>query len=110
VGVVVIVCFRPLPAKDAELVTVLRDHRRTLMSEDLVGDRPWYAMRTRDGTYIEVFEWKSEEAIAAAHSNAAVLALWDRFDAVCEYERIANVAEAHELFPGFEPVDLEGRP
>jgi hypothetical protein len=41
-------------------------------------------MRSADGTIIEIFEWVSQEAIAGAHSNSAVLALWKRFEAVAE--------------------------
>jgi hypothetical protein len=40
-------------------------------------------MRTADGTIIEVFEWVSEDAIAAAHADPVVLDLWKRFEAAC---------------------------
>lgn len=63
-------------------------------------------MRSQDGTYLEVFEWKSAEAIAAAHHNAAVGALWTRFERACEYRRLCDVAETQQLFAGFEAVEL----
>jgi hypothetical protein len=31
-----------------------------------------------DGTVIEVFEWKSQEAIAAAHTNPVVQKMWEK--------------------------------
>lgn len=105
-GVLVIVCYRPKPGGEEALMAALRDHLPILRGESLVTDRPPYLMRAKDRTLVEVFEWKSQEAIASAHENAAVLALWERFGACCEYGRIADVAEAKELFSAFEPVDL----
>jgi quinol monooxygenase YgiN len=105
-GVFVIACFRPHPGKDAELLDVVRDHLPILRSQGLVTDRPSYVMRAGDGSIVEVFEWKSADAIEAAHSNEAVQELWERFEAACEYEPIADLAEAKELFPSFEPVDV----
>ena len=49
----------------------------------LVTDRPPYAMRAADGTIVEVFEWKSEEAIAGAHGNPQVQAMWGRYAEAC---------------------------
>ena len=61
-------------------------------------------MRTADGTIVEVFEWVSQEAIAGAHHNEAVLRLWQRFEAVCSYEIPANLPEFQKMFSHFEPV------
>ena len=62
-------------------------------------------MRAKDGTIIEVSEWKSREAIEAAHKNANVLALWNRFFAVCDCMPLATLAEAGEMFAGFTPIE-----
>jgi hypothetical protein len=70
----------------------------------LATDRESALMRASDGTVVEVFEWKSTEAIAAAHSHPAVLAMWEEYAAVCEYVPIADVPEAAELFSGFDPI------
>jgi hypothetical protein len=43
-------------------------------------------MRAANGTIVEVLQWISQEAIAGAHKNPAVLDLWKRFEAVCWYE------------------------
>lgn len=43
-------------------------------------------MRSADGSILEVFEWKSQEAINNAHTNENVLELWKRFEEVCEYK------------------------
>ena len=61
-------------------------------------------MRTADGTIIEIFEWVSQEAVAGAHSNPVVLALWKRFEAVCTYEIPSSLSEFQNMFAHFAPV------
>jgi hypothetical protein len=53
-----------------------------------------------------VFEWRSADAIRQAHANPAVEALWDEFGAACDYVPLASLAEAQQMFAGFEAVDL----
>jgi len=103
-GVVVIVAYRPKPGKQNELVDLVRSRVPTLRKEGLVSDRVPTIMRSRDGTIIEVSEWKSREAIDAAHKNPNVLAMWNKFFAICDCIPLNTLAEAKEMFAGFEPV------
>jgi hypothetical protein len=63
-------------------------------------------MRSADGTIIEVFEWKSAEAIAAAHQNLVWQAMCARYADACEYIRLENLSESKNMFAEFDPVDL----
>lgn len=101
-----IACYRPKPGEEARLLDVMKTHLPTLRKEGLVGDGPSLAGRAGDGTLVEVFCWKSQASIDAAHSNPAVAKIWDAFGAVCEYVAIADVAGAKDLFTALEPVDL----
>jgi len=103
-GIVVIVAYRPKPGKENELVDLVRSRVPTLRKEGLVSDRVPTIMRARDGTIIEVSEWKSREAIDAAHKNPNVLAMWNQFFALCDCVPLKSLAEAEEMFAGFEPV------
>src|SRR5438067_840124 len=103
-GVVVIVAYRPKPGKENELVDLVRSRVPTLRKEGLVTDRAPTMMRSRDGTIIEVSEWKSREAIDAAHKNPNVLAMWNKFFAICHCVPLKTVADAEEMFAGFVPV------
>ena len=103
-GVVVIVAYRPKPGKENELVDLVRGRVPTLRKEGLVTDRAPTIMRASDGTIIEVSEWKSREAIDAAHKNPIVLAMWNKFFALCDCVPLKSLAEAEEMFAGFEPV------
>src|SRR2546430_10664841 len=68
-GVFVIAAYRPKKGKERLLRDVLKDHLPILRKERLVTDRPPYLMRAADGTFVEVFEWKSAAAIEAAHGK-----------------------------------------
>jgi quinol monooxygenase YgiN len=104
-GVCVIVAYRPKSGKGGELLELVRSRVPTLRKEGLVSDRTPTIMRARDGTIIEVSEWKSREAIDAAHKNPNVLAMWEKFFALCDCVPLNTLAEAGEMFAGFEPVE-----
>ncbi|MCE9618473.1 MAG: hypothetical protein K8R92_01010 [Planctomycetes bacterium] len=103
-GSIAVACFKPRPGCEQELLELVRDHHRSLDAEGLVTARKPIVMRTADGIIIEVFEWVSKEAIAGAHTNPAVLALWKKYEAVCWYETPANIAEFQNMFSHFEPI------
>ena len=100
-GVIVIVAYRPKPGKKIELLDLVRSRVPTLRKEGLVIDREPIIMRARDGTIIEVSEWQSQEAIDAAHKNPNVLAMWEKFFAICNCVPFKTLTEAEEMFPNF---------
>ena len=102
----VITALKPKPGKAESLLAVIEKHWRALQSEGLVTSRPHYVMLAEDGTVLEVIEWASAEAIAKAHENPTVLALWAQFEAACEYVPLASLAEAARRFPEFKPLAL----
>jgi quinol monooxygenase YgiN len=103
-GIVVIVAYRPKPGREKELLEIVRSRVPTLRREGLVTDRVPVMMRAKDGTIIEVSEWKWSEAIEAAHKNPRVLAMWDKFFAVCDCVPLKTVPEAEMMFAGFEAI------
>ena len=104
-GVCVIVAYPPKAGKEKEVLELVRNRVPTLRKEGLVTDRKPIIMRARDETIIEVSEWESHEAIDAAHKNPNVLAMWQKFFAVCDCVPLKTLAEAEEMFAGFEPVE-----
>ena len=102
-GVIVIVAYRPKLGKEKELLELVRSRVPTLRKENLVTNREPTIMRAR-GTIIEVSEWKSHEAIDAAHKNPNVLAMWNKFFAICDCVPLKTLAEAEKMFAGFEPL------
>lgn len=102
-GRIVIACYRPKAGQAVALRELVRTHVERLRGWGLVTDRTPILMEAADGTMIEVFEWRSPEAIETAHGHAGVLAMWEEFGQVCDYVPIAQVPEAATLFSEFAP-------
>lgn len=103
-GRVVIACYVPKVGKESELHDLSRTHVPRLRAEGLVTDREPIIAVAADGTVVEVFEWSSTEAIAAAHANPAVRAMWEEYERVCSYRPIGEVPEAAQLFSELAPL------
>ena len=105
-GHTVIALYRPHKGKERELLEEVKKHLPTLREQGLVTERASQVLRAKDGTLLEIFEWKSQEAVDQAHANPAVKEMWDRFAKVCSYATLESLAEAKEPFPHFEAVDF----
>ena len=105
-GRIVISCYRPKPDQQDALRKLMLSHVATLRATGLVTDRAPITMTAEDGTFIEVFEWASREAIEAAHRHPVVLQMWDEYGKVCDYVPISQVAEASQLFSDFTPLEV----
>ncbi len=103
-GVCVIVAYRPKAGKDKDLLDLVRQRVPTLRKEGFVTGREPTIMRAKDGTIIEVSEWKSHEAIEAAHKNENVWTMWNKFFELCDCIPLKQLPEAEEMFAGFEPI------
>jgi hypothetical protein len=104
-GRVVIVAMRPKPGCAVQLKKLVTEHVGVLRREGLVTDRNPIITESADGTVIEVFEWKSKDAIDAAHENPVVIDLWGRFAEVCDFMPLGEVAEAADLFSEFDALN-----
>lgn len=105
-GVMVVAVYRPKPGKAGELLGLVRGHVPLLRAEGLVGAEPALCGRAADGALVEIFVWKSAEAVRRAHENPAVGALWAKFAAAADWIMFKDLAEAGQLFAEFEFVDL----
>src|ERR1700722_12260462 len=103
-GIMVIPVFRPIPGKEDELLALTKEHVQILRFLGFATSRPALAMRAKDGSIVEVFEWVSQEAIQEAHCHSDVLAMWKRYEACCTYGKLNDLAEAENMFAGFTPI------
>ena len=103
-GVMVMALFRPRPGGEDALMACTRDHVPLLRAQGLVTDRESLVLLASDGTLVEIFEWRSQDAIDAAHANPEVARLWDRYAACCDYVTLRDLPEASTMFPAFIEV------
>lgn len=104
-GRITFAIYRPKPGKEKQLLQLVDEHLPILKTQNLITDRKPIVMRAKDASVIEVFEWKSREAINQAHNNAEVQKLWNRFSEVCDFETPKNIAEFSEMFSEFESIN-----
>jgi hypothetical protein len=102
---VVIVAYKPKPGKEADLLQLTREHVPLLRAEGLATDRPVIACQAKDGTIVEVFEWVAG-GTERAHNNPAVMKLWQRYGAACDYVPLATLSESSTQFASFTPLEL----
>lgn len=105
--VVTIPQYKALPGKESELLELVKVHYPTLKSEGLVTDRQPYMFQTNNRTIIEVFEWRSKEAIEIAHQSKRVLEIWDEMEKIAEMTSLSSIEEANYPFPNFTPLNLQ---
>ena len=101
---IVIVAYRPKAGCGVALSKLVETHHNRLQAEELVSDRPPVIVRSIDGDIIEVFGWRSEEAIEMAHRNEQVQDMWAEFAGVCDFIPVSEVPEAVQLFSEFTPL------
>ncbi len=104
-GVISMAVYRPRPGRDDELRALIRERPSIMRRLGYLTDREHLVLQAADGTLIELSEWISSDAIDRAHGDREVLAIWDRFDEVCEYLAPAAVGGMDAPFPIFEPQD-----
>jgi hypothetical protein len=102
-GRIVIAVYKPKEGKLETLQQLMREHLTILKQQDMVTDRNSIMMQSKNGTIIEVFEWRSKAAIENAHNNPEVLKMWRKYAEVCDYIPIAQVEEASHVFSEFTP-------
>lgn len=102
---IVVVGYEPKSGRERELDALIGQHMPILRAEGLVTERKPIIMRSDNGTVIEIFEWRSKEAIESAHSNVTILDMWQKFAAVCNYVPVSQLHEMSEIFSEFKPVN-----
>lgn len=102
---IVIALYRPNEGKDEELRALIDEHLPTLLRLELITDRPTILCRSKDGTYLEIFEWKNNDAARRAHEHPEVARIWEAMGEIGAFPALSEVPEAAGRFPHFQPVE-----
>lgn len=101
-AVMVICVYQPKSGKEEELQALLGEQHSTLRSLELTTDFVYYA-RAANGSWLELFEWVSEDHSRSAHDIPAVMEIWGCLSEVCDFKPLASLEEAKSPFSHFTP-------
>lgn len=104
-GIIAVVGYRPKKGKEKELEALMETHLPILQDEGLATYRESIIMRSEDSSIIEVFEWKSREAIQTAHTNPRVNEMWREYGEVCNFVPVATIPETSNMFAEFKALN-----
>jgi len=103
---VVLAVYRPKPGKEDALKAQVAAHWPALKQSGLVTDREPILLQSKDGSWIEIFEWKDGGAsAAAAHEHPIIGPLWNAMMENCDFIPPSALPECAQPFPHFKPVD-----
>jgi len=103
---IVFALYQPHEGKDADLRRLLAEHVPTLRRLELATDRPAVVAKSKNGTYVEIFEWSTLEAVGVAHHHPEVAKVWEAMGKVADLRTLDSLEEIKGMFPHFEPVYL----
>lgn len=105
-GIVVICSYMPKDGGEAKLIELLKKHQPALRAEGLITDRPTTFLKSAEGAWLEIFEWKSEDASRGAHSNPKIGPIWAAMAEVADFVPLGTLEQTKTPFAHFEPVEL----
>ncbi|MGZ4032830.1 MAG: hypothetical protein ACXVP2_11800 [Tumebacillaceae bacterium] len=97
----VIAMYRPFEGKQEEAYAVIKNHFPTLKEAGLVTEQQVLLLQSADGTYLEIFEWKSPEAAQEAHTHPVVGEFWGKMAELMDFTTLASLPEANKPFAPF---------
>lgn len=101
------VLYRPRKGKEDELIKMIQTHFPFLRQEGFITERKVVGMKTKDGSIMVVFEWKTRESIGEAATNSVVQNIWMQVSKVSDFDKPGSIKEFHDMFPDFEALTIE---
>ena len=63
-------------------------------------------VKSKNGTFVAIFEWSSHEAAGLAHHHPEVAKVWEAIGKFGDLATLDSLEETKSMFPHFEPVNL----
>jgi hypothetical protein len=101
---IALILYSPRKDREQELVEMLQNNIPVMRKLGLITDREQILARTKDGSIIQLFEWKSEESQDQAMAHPVVQEMWLKVGNISEFQKPAAVAEFNEVFSMFETI------
>ena len=91
-------------ANRKRLLDILDQHIPLLRDVGYIIDRPASILESANGSILELFEWKDEEAKRLAHADDKVRQLWEAMEEICEFPTLSDLPESTAPFPNFKVI------
>ena len=87
--VTMLVTYKPKKGKEEELLPLVQKHLPVLQRIGLATAEPakvWKATNKRTGevSFVELFQWKDDQAAGIAHQTPEVMAVWEPMGPILE--------------------------
>lgn len=107
-GEYVICIYRPKTRSDPAFRKALEEHLDVLDRGGYLASRQHLVMQSeKDGSVLELLEWKTSDAAGKAHDDPSVMAIWGRLSDFADILSLTDLAEAGETFPHFRPYPAD---
>lgn len=102
---VVFAAYKPHAGKEDELKLLISRHIPMLRELELITDRPALTLKSRNGTFIEIIEWRDVRSAEKAHEHPKVAEIWEKMDAISKFVPISDLPEAGKAFSHYEVIN-----
>ncbi|MBI3441140.1 MAG: hypothetical protein HY052_04965 [Proteobacteria bacterium] len=103
---IVFALYKPQAGHEKELEKLVSKHFPTLKKYGLVTNRHPTVVRSKNGTIIEIFEWKSSAATREAHEHPAIAKIWEAMEKISTFVSLDSLEEAKKAMAHFEPIAI----
>ena len=103
---IIFALYKPHQNKENELKNLILKHIPILKSNKLITNREPILVQSKNDIYIEIFEWKSNNAVEEAHENPEVQKLWNEMKKICDFTNLESIEEVRKYFPQFKLIGL----
>jgi hypothetical protein len=103
-GIIVICSYQPKPGREDVARRLMSEHVPLLRRHGLITERAVVQGAAKDGAWIEIFEWASEEKSRSAPGIPEIGAHWKAMSEAMDFIALASLPEAQRSFAHFTPV------
>ena len=107
---IVLALYQVAKENEKALLKLMPKKRRYFLKAGYATRRAPILLRSRENPeiLIEILEWKSDDAVAKAHKDPKVRAIWDEMAKLCKKmgKGLNELPELGTPFPHFDPVDV----
>lgn len=101
---IALILYSPRKDREQELIEMLQQNIPVMRKLGLVTDREQILASTKDGSIIQLFEWKNDDSQEQAMAHPVCQEMWLKVGNISEFQKPTAVAEFNEVFSMFKTI------